>query len=250
MLVQSPPRPRNQLLAALGLADFNLLQPHVTAVTLKLRFELEKRDRLIDDVYFIDAGIASVVAVQARKERVEVGLIGCEGMSGTAVVLDGGSSPHSTYMQVAGEGQHISTASLRNAMEQSNTLQKTLLHYVQVFNVQTTHTAIANAQARLDERLARWVLMAHDRVSGDTLPLTHEFLSLMLGVRRSGVTEALQSLARQEFITNGRGQIIVLNRKGIERTAGALYGVPEAEYRRLIWCPDSYRDTAPIRISN
>ncbi len=231
---RSTSRPRNRLLAALQLDDFLLLQPHLKPITLELRFELERPNRRVDDVYFIDAGIVSVVAVQAKKQRAEVGLIGCEGMSGTAVVLDSYSSPHSTYLQVAGEGQHISAAALRKAMDASKTLHKLLLKYVQAFTIQTTHTAIANARARLDERLARWILMAHDRVPGDTLPLTHEFLSLMLAVRRPGVTEALQALARQKLIENGRGYIIVRNRKGIERTAGDLYGVPEAEYRRLI----------------
>ena len=231
---QSTSRPRNRLLAALDLDDFRLLQPHLKPVTLKLRLDLEKPNRRIDDVYFIDAGIASVVAVQGKRQRVEVGLIGCEGMSGTAVVLDSNSSPHSTYLQVAGEGQHISAAALRKAMDAIKTLHKLLLKYVQAFSVQTTHTAVANACARLDQRLARWILMAHDRVPGDTLPLTHEFLSLMLAVRRPGVTEALQSLTRQRFIKSGRGSIVVVNRKGIERAAGDLYGVPEAEYRRLI----------------
>jgi CRP-like cAMP-binding protein len=230
----SAPRPRNRLLAALSSADLQLMERHLKPVTLKLRRDLEKPNRRIDDVYFIDAGIASVVAVQRKKERVEVGLIGCDGMSGTAVVLGSHSSPHSTYLQIAGEGQHISAAALRNAMEASRSLHGLLLKYVQAFTVQTAHTAIANAKAKLDERLARWILMAHDRIPGNTLPLTHEFLSLMLGVRRAGVTEALQSLSSQRLIKNGRGEIIILNRKGIERTAGDLYGVPEAEYRRLI----------------
>ena len=119
-------------------------------------------------------------------------------------------------------------------MRSSETLNSLLLKYVQVFNVQTTHTAIANARAHIDRRLARWILMAHDRTGDKTLPLTHEFLSLMLGVRRSGVTEALQSLSRQKLIANGRNKINVLNRSGIEKLAGHSYGVPEKEYRRLI----------------
>ena len=96
------------------------------------------------------------------------------------------------------------------------------------------HTAVSNAQSGLDVRLARWLLMAHDRIGGDTLTLTHEFLSLMLGVRRPGVTEALHALRKQELISYARGQITVKNRKGLERAAGKAYGVPEAEYRRLI----------------
>ena len=231
----SPPSvPRNRLLAALKPADLHLLRPHLSPVTLKLRQDLEKPNIKIEDLYFLDAGIASVVAVHKRKERVEVGLIGCDGMSGTAIVLGSRSSPHSCYLQVAGKEQHVSADALRKAMDASKTLHELLLKYVQTFMVQTAHTAIANAQAKIHERLARWILMADDRVSDDVLPLTHEFLSLMLGVRRAGVTEALQSLARRRLIKAGRGEIAVLDRKGIERVAGDFYGVPEAEYRRLI----------------
>jgi CRP-like cAMP-binding protein len=227
-------QPRNRLLAALSAADLQLLQPHLEFVPLPLRQDLEKPNRRIEDVYFIESGIASVVAVQRQKERVEVGLIGSDGMSGTSILLGSQSSPHSTYLQVAGDGLRMPAAAFRRAMDESKTLRGLLLRYVQVFMVQIAHTAIANASGHLDSRLARWILMAHDRVPGDTLPLTHEFLSLMLGVRRAGVTETLHSLSIQRLIKTGRKQIVVLNRKGIERAAGDLYGVPEAEHRRLI----------------
>ena len=100
--------------------------------------------------------------------------------------------------------------------------------------MQTTQTAICNARLNLEQRLARWLLMAHDRLDGDSLPLTQQFLSLMLGVRRASVTEAVGALERQGLIRGARGQIIVQNRKGLERTAGGAYGVPEAEYERLM----------------
>jgi CRP-like cAMP-binding protein len=123
---------------------------------------------------------------------------------------------------------------LRKAMDASESLRSLLLKFVQVFMVQTTQTAIANARANIDQRLARWILMAHDRTRNGTLPLTHEFLALMLGVRRAGVTEALQSLKRRKLIDTGRNQIVVRNREGLERMARGSYGVPEKEYRRLI----------------
>src|SRR5262249_49063570 len=232
MLALSQSRPGNRLLAALSPADLKSLQPLLQSVPLRLRQDLERPQRRIDDVYFPNLGIASVVAVQSRDTRIEVGLIGGEGMTGTAVVLGNGRSPHETYMQVEGEGQRITAANLRQAMNASDSLRNVLLRYVQVFMVQTAHTAIANARARLDERLARWLLMAHDRVRDDRLPLTHEFLSLMLGVRRAGVTEALHCLASQNFITAGRGEVVILNRRSIERVAGESYGAPEAEFRR------------------
>ena len=228
------PRPHNRLLAALSPTDLALLQPHLRFLAVAVRHDIEQPNRRIDAVYFMDAGIASVVAVQPDETQVEVGLIGPEGMIGTAVVLGGDQSPHSTYIQVAGEAQRIEADQLRKAMRASGSLHAVLLKYVQVFMAQTTHTAIANARAQIDRRLARWILMAHDRTGNKTLPLTHEFLALMLGVRRPGVTEAPQSLKRQKLIETGRHQIVVLSRKGIEKVAGNSYGVPENEYRRLI----------------
>ena len=225
---------RNQLLEAMSADDFASLEPHLRSVPMPLLKDMERPNRRIETVYFLETGIASVVAVQPDETRIEVGLIGREGMSGIAVVLGGDQSPHSTYVQVAGEGQQITASKLRQAMNASKTMHSLLLKFAQVFMVQTAHTAIANARANIDKRLARWILMAHDRTRDETLPLTHEFLSLMLGVRRAGVTEALQSLKRQKLINNGRNKIVVLNRKGIEQAAGKSYGTPEKEYRRLI----------------
>jgi CRP-like cAMP-binding protein len=197
----------------LSQADFGLLQPHLEALPLDVRKSLEVPNLRIDDVYFPNVGIASVVAIQEEDTRVEVGLVGSEGMTGTSVVLGSDRSPNETYMQVAGEGQRITVFHLRAAMKASEAMHDLFLKYVQVFLVQTAQTAMANARAKIDARLARWLLMAHDRVQANTLPLTHEFLALMLGVRRASV---------------------VLDRKGIERTAGGTYGTPEAEFRRLI----------------
>ena len=215
-------------------ADLALVQPYLTPLVVAVRHEIERPNRRIESVYFMDAGIASVVAVQPDETQVEVGLIGPEGMTGSAVLLGGDQSPHATYIQVAGEARWIKADQLRKAMKASTSLHALLLKYVQTFMVQTTHTAIANARAHIDRRLARWILMAQDRTANKTLPLTHEFLALMLGVRRPGVTEALQSLKQRKLIETGRNQITVLSRNGIEKMAGASYGVPEKEYRRLI----------------
>jgi CRP-like cAMP-binding protein len=224
----------NLLLASLSSSDRRRLQAHLQPVTLALRQVLEQPDKRVDAVYFPEAGFASVVAIQADDTHVEVGLIGREGMTGLTIVLGNHRAPHSTYMQAAGQGQCIKATELRKAMQASPSLQGALLKYVQVFMVQTAHTAVANARAKIEARLARWILMAQDRLDGASLPLTHEFLSLMLGVRRAGVTEALHALEAMKLIRSARGEVVVLNRKGIERKAGNAYGAPEAEFRRLI----------------
>jgi CRP-like cAMP-binding protein len=188
------PSSPNQLLSSLSTRDFDLLAPHLKSVTLGMRKSLEKPNRRIDAVHFPESGFASVVAIQSGGKQVEVGLIGREGMTGLPIVLGNHRSPHATYIQAAGNGKCIPSAELRKATRTSQSLRDSLLKYVQAFNVQTTHTAICNAQSRMDRRLARWLLMAHDRIGEDTLTLTHEFLSLMLAVRRAGVTDALNAL--------------------------------------------------------
>jgi CRP-like cAMP-binding protein len=133
-----------------------------------------------------------------------------------------------------GKGHCIPASKLRQAIQASVSLRDSMLKFVQAFGVQTTHTAICNAQARIDVRLARWLLMAQDRIQADTLPLTHEFLSIMLAVRRPGVTDAMKALRERGLISYRRGEITINDRKGIARVAGNAYGTPESEYRRLI----------------
>ena len=224
----------NRLLHSLTASDLALLKPNLISVQLPIREELEKPKKPIENVYFFEQGIASVVAVHPQGVRVEIGIIGCEGMSGLAVVLGSDRSPHSTYMQAAGEAMYISADALRQAMGKSGNLRLHFLKYFQAFAVQTAHTAVANAKANVEQRLARWLIMSHDRVPGDNLNLTHEFLGLMLAVRRAGVTEALQALKRRGCIDTSRRQIMLVDRKRLEQVAGPFYGAPETEYRRLL----------------
>jgi CRP-like cAMP-binding protein len=137
-------------------------------------------------------------------------------------------------MQVAGHGQRIKAAALRHCTNQSATLHRSLLRFSYAFMVQTSHTALANGRSKIDERLARWLLMAHDRVEWDTLPLTHEFLSVMLGVRRPGVTGVLTTLKERGLIEVNRGLITIVDRKGLEKAANGTYGAPVAEFRRML----------------
>lgn len=225
---------RNRLLAQLAPDDLVLLSENFTPVTLERRASLEHPNKKIENIYFVEQGIASVVVASDLGREIEVGLVGCEGVSGMAVILGGDRSPHATYMQVEGSGQKISVQAFRHAMERSEPLRAVLLRYAQAFMIQTTHTAVANARGSVEERLARWILMAHDRVESDNIPLTHEFLAVMLGTRRPGVTEGVQALSKKGLIRTDRGLVVVVNREGLLKRAGKLYGVPEAEYERLL----------------
>lgn len=231
-------RPRNHLLQELSAADFRLLERHLEIIDLPVRHKIEEPNIAIKHVYFLESGLGSVVAIGGSEKQIEVGLMGCEGMTGASVVMGSHRSPHATFMQVAGHGARIAANDLRRAMQQSASLQLLFLKFVQAFTIQTAHTALANGRATIGERLARRLLMAHDRLAGDKLPLTHEFLALMLGVRRAGVTTALQGLETKSLIRVERGQTVIVDRDGLVKVANGIYGGTEIEYRRLIgWQP-------------
>jgi CRP-like cAMP-binding protein len=224
----------NGVLARLSSADQALLQKQLEPVGLPYRTPLESAFRRIPHVYFLQSGIASVVAISKHQRRqAEAGLTGFEGMTGLPIPLGTDRSPCNVMMQIAGHGLRIEADQLRTAMLKSPTLRDVLCRFVHVFAVQAEHTALSNALGTVAERLARWLLMVQDRMQSDRLPLTHDLIALMLGSRRAGVTVALGHFTAGGLITSGRGHITVLDRAGLETMADGLYGVPEAEYKRL-----------------
>ena len=224
-MTQTSPSPeRNRLLASLSSADLALLQPDLDPVSLELRQVLETANEPITHNYFIDHGIASIVAGNGNhRRRIEVGLVGFEGMTGLAVVLGHDRSPNENFMQVGGDGRRISAGRLRLAMQESRSMQGVFLNFAYVLMNQISSTALSNGTSSIEERLARWLLMAHDRLEDDAIPLTHEFLSLMLGVRRAGVTVALNALERKGVIRLTRGQILITDREGLKAGANGSY---------------------------
>lgn len=212
----------NRILAGLARRDFALIEPHLEPVDLPVRKVLETRRKRIDHVYFVESGFASVVANGSDKPSIEVGIIGREGMTGLAIVLGGDRAQHATYIQVAGKGQRMSAARLREVDEQSPAFHRAMLRYARAFLAQTTTTALANGRSKIEERLARWLLMAHDRLGGE-LNLTHEFLGLMLGTHRPGVTLALQALEKAGLIATRRGRVTILDRKTLQKSSNGTY---------------------------
>jgi CRP-like cAMP-binding protein len=150
-------------------------------------------------------------------------MIGREGMTGLSIVFGKDRSQHETYIQAAGNGQRISASNLRTALQQGSDLLPAFLSYAHTFLMQASETALANGRSNIEQRLARWLLMAHDRLDGEELPLTQEFLSIMLGVRRAGVTSAVQELERQGLIATKRGGIKLLDREALAECAGGTY---------------------------
>lgn len=225
---------RNAILNALSPTDFALLQPHLQPMQFPFRHRMQPANRRIRTVYFIESGLGSVVAVSGGERRqAEVAVIGREGMTGLPVVLGADRSPCEIFMQVEGSGQSIDADKLCGAMHQSITLVRCFMRFAYVFSVQSNYTALANAKGTIEERLARWLLMAQDRIGSDVLELTHEFLALMLGVRRAGVTVALQHLEAKAILQTTRGAVTIADRDGLAESANGLYGQPEVEFERL-----------------
>jgi CRP-like cAMP-binding protein len=209
---------RNQVLKALSSEDFALLQPALHHAELGVRTQLEIAYRPIEHVYFPETGIASVVAT----------------MTGVAVILGQDKSPNETYIQVAGDGWRLRAENLRSAIAESLSLRESLLRYAHAFLVQSSRTALVNGHSKIEERLARWLLMVQDRAEGSKIYLTHEFLATMLGSRRPGVTTALQMLEYRGLVRARRGEITIVDRAGmIELTHGA-YGEEEQRHFGLV----------------
>jgi CRP-like cAMP-binding protein len=219
----------NRILSRLSRADLALLRPHLETADLPLLMPLEKANSRIDMIYFIDKGFASVVADGPGKRDIEVGLIGREGMTGLAVVLGDDRARHATYMQAAGVGRRISAAGLRKAVAESASLRQSLLRCANAFLIQATETALANGRSKNEERLARWLLMADDRIDGGEVPLTHKLLGVMLGVQRSAVTATVQALERAGLIKAGLRVITILDREGLVRFSNGAYIAPDTQ---------------------
>ena len=223
----------NYLLRSLAADDLDTIKSHLTYTRLTTRMPFEEEGAPIERVCFPEQGVISVVARSGGARQVEAGLIGREGMTGLSIVLGDDRAQNSTYVQIPGAGHVMSAGALRASMKASETLKGQFLKFTLAFMAQVTHTALANGRDRIDSRLARWLLMASDRVDSGELQLTHEFMALMLGVRRPGVTDALHRLEGQHLIRSRRSVVSIRDRPGLERLAGPAYGAPEAEYRRL-----------------
>lgn len=219
--------PRNQLLASLLSQDFALLKPHLIHVELLRRQVLIEPGEAMQYCWFIEAGIASIVAGTVRGDQTDVGLVGWDGMVDVAVLHTLNQSLLRVFVQSPGQAYRIPTAAIQGALQQSETLRGTLLRYAHTLLVQVSSTTLANASCTVEERLVRWLLMYHDRSTGDDLLMTHEVLALMLNVRRAGITLTLKALQVAKLLANRRGVITITDRDGLERIAGDAYGPAE-----------------------
>ncbi len=217
----------NGLLAKLSDVDFDRLASHLSHVVLAKGECLIHPNRLIEQSWFLTEGIASIVIATTEGHQTEVGIVGREGMVDMATVHGVDRSAYECFIQVAGAGYCLPAAVLREEIDACAGLRGILMGYAYEFLVQVSGTALANASFTIEQRLARWLLMCHDRIDGNAVPLTHEFLSLMLNVRRAGVTIAVQTLERLKLVDTRRGVISIIDRAGLERLTLDSYAAPE-----------------------
>lgn len=228
------PSIQNKLLSILPQEDFVRVAEDLSHITLPRGTVLAKVGKPIEHVYFLTSGIGSLVATTPEGHRAEAGIFGFDGYVPTTAIAEVETSSHDVAMQVGGDAYRIEYGRFRALMDDTKSFSKIVIRSIEAFSVQLAHTAVSNAVHDVNQRLARWLLMCHDRVSGNEIELTHEFIAMMLAVRRPSVTTSLHTLEGNGFIKSQRGIITIRNRSALEEFAHDAYGKPEAAYRRLM----------------
>ena len=232
--LNSKDRSANRLLTFLPQEDQDRLREFLEPVVLEYKRPLYNADERIEFVHFIESGVGSLVCTMANGQAAEVGTIGNEGVIGLPVLLGDNRAPSSMYVQVPGRGLRMRARAFRELLDQSQRMRAVMLRYTHVFFNQVAQTAACAHFHSLEQRCCRWLLMTRDRMPSDTFLLTHEFLAMMLGVRRAGVSVAAGGLQRAGLIRYQRGRVTILDRKALEDRACECYAVTKAEFDRLL----------------
>jgi CRP-like cAMP-binding protein len=230
---QFTPIPRNRLLAALPPEDLAWVRPRLERVELPVRHTLYAAHEPITAVYFPETGWVSMLATLENGDAAEVGLVGREGMVGLPLLLGTDRAPFEAMTQAGSTVLRLDAAAFREDLEARPGLRTLLLRYAMAFNVQVSQTAACNGRHHIEDRLARWLLMAHDRAEGNEFPMTHEFLSMMLGVRRAGISLAAGVLQKAGLIHYTAGRMEVTDRPGLEAASCECYNLVRHEFGRL-----------------
>jgi CRP-like cAMP-binding protein len=227
-------RTGNQLLDRLPDGDIDRLLPQTTPIELMFKLDLYKARKPIEHVYFPVSGVVSAVSYVSDGAAIEVATVGNEGVVGLPAVLGDADSPTDVFVQVPGAGLRMPAPVLRRHAAPGSPLYVVLVKYLSAYLLQVAQAVACNGLHGIRQRCCRWLLMTHDRVHADDLPLTHEFIGIMLGVRRASVTDVLVPLQDEGLIRSHRGTITVLDRKRLEAEACECYRIVADEYKRLL----------------
>ena len=215
----------NAILLSIPDEEFAAIRPHLQFVALPQRLSLHEANRKLEDAYFLNRGMVSLVFTTQKGESVEVGVVGNEGFTPIPVAAGLRRSPHRAVIQIGGEGFKVNVSALDTALESSPGLQATLHRYAAVHGMQVAQTAGCNRLHDIEQRLSRWLLLAQDRVGSGLLRITHDFLAMMLGTDRPSVSLAAAGLQKKRIIEYTRGSVRILNRKKLESCACECYGI-------------------------
>jgi CRP-like cAMP-binding protein len=224
----------NRLLRNLPQDEYQRLLPELEPVSLDFKQVLGEPRATMPYAYFPDQGVVSVVDQMDDGTIIEVATVGCEGMIGLAVLFGADSMRSKVFVQVAGRGVRMRATVLKEEAGRNSALRRVLLLYSMAFLTQVSQAVACNGLHKLRQRCCRWLLMTQDRFNSEKLPLTHELLAIMLGVRRSSVTEVLQVLQDEGLIRYSRGKIAILDRTGLESAACECYRIVNGEFDRLL----------------
>jgi CRP-like cAMP-binding protein len=216
---------RNKILLEMTDVEFHVIRPHLEHVALPSHLKLHEPDRAYRFVYFPNEGLISLVVAMANGKTVEAGIVGSEGVAGLPAVVGLSHAPLREVMQIGGNGFRVRIPDLKKTLDSSPDLQRILGHYTMMLGLQVAQTAACNRLHDIDRRLARWLLMAHDRVDSGTLGITHDFLATMLGTDRPSVSLAAGVFQRMNIIKYSRGTVKILNRAALENQACECYAV-------------------------
>jgi CRP-like cAMP-binding protein len=232
-VVRSQQPYKNRVLASISALDIQRLSSYLVPVVFESKHALHEPGERIDTVYFLEDAVASVVITMENGNTVEVGVIGRDGVVGLPAVLGSGCAVNRTFIQVPGHGFKVKAKILRDLVASSDELRSSLYLATEGYLIQTAQTAACNRIHELEERLARWLLMCSDRIQSDHILITHEFLAIMLGTRRSSVSIAAGILHKAGLIAYSRGSVTIQNRDGLLQSACECYHSVQQEYLRL-----------------
>jgi CRP-like cAMP-binding protein len=232
---RKPADPRaNRLLGLLSPRDYKRLRPHLQPIPLAYKQSLYRANKPIGFVYFIETGVGSLVNTMANGQAAEVGTIGNEGLVGLPLVFSDDRAPTSVYVQVPGVGLRMKAKLFTQELARSASMRIVMLRYAHAFFNQVAQSAACNHFHTIQQRCCRWMLMTRDRMQSDEFLLTQEFLAMMLGVQRTGVTAAAGALQRAGLIRYTRGNVTIVDRRGLLRRSCECYGVSKKEFDRLL----------------
>jgi CRP-like cAMP-binding protein len=227
-------RRTNRLLSLLTDSDYERLRPHLSSVAFDYKRSLYEASRPIEHVYFPIEGVASLVITIADGSSAEVGTIGSEGFVGLPVCLGDREAPSSVYVQVPGIALSMDARVFRRELDRSPTLNLIMLRYAHAFFNQVAQSAACAHLHRVEQRCCRWLLMTRDRMPTGDFLLTHEFLGMMLGVRRTTVTDVMGSLQKAGLIRYRRGHVTILDHEALQQRSCECYDISKTEFERLL----------------